>query len=86
MHGRSSITAKTRARPASPSCSAAFSAPSARTGRAAIRSAATNPVKEPTVAPPAATRQPRKASTAATASPPSASSTGSTRARVRAMA
>ena len=80
-----SITAKTPARPASPSCKAAFSEPSARTGRAAISTAATKPVNSPSVPWPDDTRQPTKTSTAATASPPSTSSTGSRLARMRAI-
>ena len=85
MRGRSSTTANTRIRPARPSCSAAFSEPSARSGRAAISSAATKPVKLPMVCDVIAARQPAKPITAATAAPPSTSSTGSTRERPLAM-
>ena len=74
-----------RASPASPSCKAAFSEPSERTGRAAISTAATKPVNSPIVPWPDDTRQPTKPSTAATASPPSTSSTGSRLARMRAI-
>ena len=57
MPAGSSITRKTRTSPASPSCSAAFRLPSARSGREAISRAATKPVKSPIVL-----RPPRRAS------------------------
>ena len=85
MCGRSSITAKMRSRPASPSCTAAFRLPSARSGCAASSRAVTKPVKLPSVLTPRAARQPAKPSTAATASPPSTSSSGSMRLRLRTM-
>ena len=79
------MTENTRARPASPSCTAALSEPSARSGWDAMSRAATNPVKLPTVLLPVAARQPAKPITAATAAPPSTSSIGSTAERVRVM-
>ncbi len=85
MPGGSSITENTRTSPASPSCTAAFSDPSARSGWDAISRAATKPVKLPTVLVPTAARQPAKPITAATAAPPSTSSIGSTADRVRVM-
>ena len=85
MRGGSSITLNTRISPARPSCTAAFSEPSARKGREAISSAATKPVKLPIVLEPTAARQPAKPITAATAAPPSTSSTGSIRARLLTM-
>ena len=77
------MTENTRTSPAIPSCTAAFSEPSARSGWEAISNAATKPVKLPTVLLPTAARQPANPITAATAAPPSTSSIGSTAERVR---
>ena len=68
--------------PARPSCNAAFNEPSARSGRAAISSAATKPVKSPRAWSLTAARQPSKPMTAGDGAPPSTSSTGSTRERL----
>ena len=74
---------KIRTIPASPSCSAACSEPSARNGCAASSNADTKPAKLPIPPSPSAARHPANPITSATAVPPSTSSSGSSRERLR---